>query len=87
MAELGLRLYADLYETEEGINFYRKYYDEDDEEVKLYVLIRILFELRDKENIEKEIEKAINGGIELRSKLVDLLNEIKRNDKLPRYMR
>lgn len=86
LAELGLRLYADLYETEEGINFYHKHYDEDDEEVKLYVLIRILFELRDKENIEKEMEKAINRGIELRSKLVDLLNEIKRNDKLPRYM-
>lgn len=86
LAELGLRLYADLHETEEGISFYHKYYDESNEEIKLYVLIRILFGLRDKENIEKEIEEAINRGIKLRSKLVDLLNEIKRNDKLPRYM-
>jgi len=77
---------SDLYETEEGISFYHKYYHEDKEEIKLYVLIRILFELRDKENIEKEIEKAINRGIKIRSKLVDLLNEIKRNGKLPRYM-
>jgi hypothetical protein len=86
LAELGLRLYADLHETEEGISFYHKYYHENNEEIKLYVLIRILFGLRDKENIEKEIEEAINRGVKLRSKLVDLLNEIKRNGKLPRYM-
>jgi len=85
LAELGLRFYADLHEVEKGIRFYYNYYQENDEEIKLYVLIRILFELRDKENIKKELQMAIDKGIELRNNLKNLLIEIKTNAQLPDY--
>jgi hypothetical protein len=78
-------LYADLYEVDEGIDFYYKHYREEDE-VKLYILIEILFELRDKENVVKELEKAIKTGVKLRSRLVDLLNKTKSDGMLPEYM-
>ena len=86
LAELGLRLYAELYEIEEGIGFYYKHYEEKSEEIKLYVLVRILFELGKRDNIEKELDKAVNNGIELRRSLADLRNEIKKNGELPRFM-
>jgi hypothetical protein len=85
LTELALRLYADLYEVDEGIDFYYKHYREEDE-VKLYILIEILFELRDKENVVKELEKAIKTGVKLRSRLVDLLNKTKSDGMLPEYM-
>lgn len=86
LTELAVRLYADLYEVDEGIDFFYKHYRENDEDVKLYVLVRILFQLRDQENIVKEIEKAIKKGVEVRSRLVDLLEKTKKDGVLPEYM-
>jgi hypothetical protein len=86
LTELALRLYAGLYEVDEGINFFYKHYREEDEDVKLYVLVRILFQLRAQDNIVKEIEKAMNKGVKVRSRLVDLLDETKKDGVLPEYM-
>lgn len=86
LSELGLRLYISLYEIEEGILFYEKYYHEN-EEVKLYILIRILFELRKKEEIVKQLENSLVKGIKPRKNLLNLLKEIKSKGELPDYMR
>ncbi len=86
LAELGLRLYFSLYETDEGIEFYHKHYHYNIQEVKLYVLITLLFEFEMKDEIVKEIDKAIENGIQPRNNLMKLKKEIEKNNKLPKYM-
>ncbi len=86
LAELGLRLYISLYEVQEGIDFYYKYYRYERDEVKLYILIVVLFQKKEKAFILAELEKAQKQGIKLRDNLVKLLNEIKKNDALPRFL-
>jgi len=86
LAELGLRLYLSLFEVEEGVQFYQTYYQDRSDEVKLYVLVRILFGTRHKDQIVIEIEKAIKKGIEPRENLLNLMKEIKQTNELPPYM-
>ena len=82
-----MRLYISLYEIEEGVDFYSKYYYGKNEEIKLYVLIRILFGYKNKEQIVKQIEDAIERGVEPRKNLMNLLNTIKESGTLPKHMR
>lgn len=42
LAELGFRLYTSLFEYNAAIDFYNKYAKESSEEIKLYILIRLL---------------------------------------------
>lgn len=85
--ELVFRLYMSLYEEERGIEYYKIQYYRKDEEIKLYVLIRLLFEYQKPGLIRRELETAIKEGIEPRKNLLDLLEHIKENDALPKYMR
>lgn len=86
LAELGYRFFLGLYELEEGIIFYEKNYYEDNEEIKLYVLVRLLLEDKKKEQIKIEIEKRIQKGIKPRKGLLKILKAIKDKDEIPRYM-
>jgi hypothetical protein len=87
LAEMGFRLYASLFEYDEAIQFYKKYAYERDNEVKLYVLIRLLFEFKQKEYIQSEIEKALKEGIKVRESLLKLKDTIEQAQELPQYMR
>lgn len=87
LAELGFRLYASLFEYNAAIDFYNKHHFERDIEISLYILIRLLFELRQKDLIKSELEKAQKQGIKLRSSLVNLLATIENEDSLPEFMR
>lgn len=86
LAELGYRLYFELGEYEEGIEFYKSNYYSFSEEVKLYVLIRLLFEGQHKKYILKEIEESKKNGVEPRKKLMDLYRELKDKNEFPKYM-
>ncbi len=86
LAELGLRLYLKLYEIENGIDFFHKYYNEENKEIKLYVLIRILFYEKETQKIKEELQKAIKNGIELRDSLINLLEYINKNNDLPNFI-
>lgn len=86
LTELGYRFYCSLFELQEGINFYNENYHEKDDEIKLYVLIRLLLEKEKKDQIRIEIEKAIQNGIKPRKRLLDILKEIKENNTMPKYM-
>ncbi len=86
LAELGLRLYLKLYEIEKGIDFFYKYYNEENKEIKLYVLIRILFYEKETQKIKEELQKAIKNGIELRDSLINLLEYINKNNDLPNFI-
>ncbi len=85
--ELVFMLYMSLYEHEEAIQYYQTHHYEYNEEVKLYILISILFRYQKPDLIRREIETAIEQGIKPRQNLLSLLKHIKENDKLPKYMR
>ncbi|MEM6348600.1 MAG: hypothetical protein AAF927_32250 [Bacteroidota bacterium] len=86
LVALVLRLHLRLYEYEEGISYYHANYYESSSEINLFILISILFEFQLKDQIVSELERAIGRGIELRERLITLLNEIKKTDQLPSYM-
>jgi hypothetical protein len=86
LTEFGFRLYVSLHETEEGIKFYQANHYSLREEVKLYILVSLLFEERKKKEIKTVIEQGIKNGIEPRDKLLIMLKGINENDQLPQYM-
>jgi len=61
-----------------------QYYIARNPELKLYILIRILFEFKNKDSIFEVLksEKTKN----LRKGLIDLRNFIQKHNKLPEYM-
>lgn len=86
LVEFVLRLYLRLHEPEEGIAYYHQHYHQSSDEVKLYVLVDILMRYQQKELIQSELQKAIDKGLALRQKLMNLLNTIETTGKLPQYM-
>ena len=84
LAELGFMLHASLFEYDEAIQFYKKYAYHRDNEVKLYMLIGLLFQEGQTEYIKKELEMAQRQGEKLRSSLVKLLETINETGILPR---
>jgi hypothetical protein len=83
LAEFGYRLYASLFEFEEAIQFYKKHAKQSDSEVKLYILINLLFENRQKEYIKLELQEAAKAGEKLRPALAKLLKTLENTDILP----
>lgn len=84
--ELVFRLYASLHEYEEGIKHYKKHHYQSDAEVKLYILISLLFNHKKPELICREIETGIKQGIKPRENLIKMLDYIKEKDALPKFM-
>jgi hypothetical protein len=86
LAEMGFRLHVSLFEYQEAIQFYKQYAFQKDSEVKLYILIRLLFEIRKKDYIKTELEAAVIEGIQPRKSLLALLKTIQDNKDLPKYI-
>jgi len=84
LTEIGLTAKIKLFEYETAIGYFNEQYIESKPEIKLYVLIRILFSHRLKDQIMSEIESKMS--IEPRKELLDLLNYIKVKNDLPTYM-
>ncbi len=82
--EFIFRFHGHLFNFEEAIKFFNANFIDRDAEIKLYVLIRLLFGFNEKDLIKRELKA--NKGIDLRDSLVDLLNFIEQNDKLPDYL-
>ena len=86
LVELVLRIYCSLYEYEDGISFFKAHYDEENPEVKLYILVRILFDFNAHQIISQEIELVNRTGIQPREKLLELNEYIKKHGGLPKYL-
>ncbi len=86
LAEFGLRLHLSLFEDKKAVAFFKQHYYDKDAEIKLYVLVRILFSCAKKELIVIEIEEAVHNKIKPREKLLNLAKHIKENNALPQYM-
>lgn len=86
LVELIYRLYTSLGHVENAIDFFKKNYYERKEEIRLYVLVRLLFEDGNQERIQYELEGAIEQGIEPRASLMQLLESIAKKENLPQYI-
>ncbi|MCB9267622.1 MAG: hypothetical protein H6558_21575 [Lewinellaceae bacterium] len=86
LTELIFRLHVQLDEHEEAIDFFKSHHYEHSEEIKLYVLIRTLFGYREKDYIIRELETAIENGIQPRENLLELLKHARTDGALPKYM-
>lgn len=82
--EFIFRFNAHLHDFDKGIQHYMQYYIARNPELKLYILISILFEFKNKDSIFEVLksEKTKN----LRKGLIDLRNFIQKHNKLPEYM-
>ncbi len=83
LVEMALRLSIELHEIENGINYYWKNNMEQNKEVSLYILLRILFEYGLKDYWVQEYERVASSGIDIREKLNSMYEYIQENDKLP----
>lgn len=86
LAEFGLRLHLSLFEDEKAIDFFKQHYYDRSAEIKLYVLVRILFSCGKKEAIVDAIEEAVYNKIKPRENLLELMKHIKEKGVLPKYM-
>jgi hypothetical protein len=86
LTEMGFRLYASMFQFEEAIVFYNNYHKQKDDEVKLYILVRLLFESQQKTHIQAVLESGVASGVALRASLKKLLATIQTKDVLPEYM-
>jgi len=84
--ELVFRLYMSLYEHERAIEYYKAQHYNRDEEIKLYILISLLFGYKKTDLVRREIEMGIKQGIEPRKNLIKMLEYTKEKNALPKAM-
>lgn len=87
LTTLIFKTHAVLYETANGIADYMTHFTDREPEVKLYILIDLLFRYNEKDLIVQQLEDAIKNNIKMRKSLLDLLDFIKLNNSLPEYIR
>lgn len=85
LATLGFSIRLTLFEYDEAVEFFNQHYYDNDEEVKLYILVDLLFNRRLKDQIKQQIEQAQKQSIKPRRQLIDLLKVIKNDNELPAY--
>ncbi len=83
LAKFGFIIYASLGEYGNAIKIFKKNYHDSSAEVKLFVLVKLLFREDQKELIKKELDLAIKKKINLRGSLVKLHQKIIKEDSLP----
>ncbi len=84
LTEIGFDAKIKLFEYDTAITYFNDHYIESEPEVKLYVLVTLLFAHRLKDHIKNEIDR--NTGINPRRALLNLLSYIKENDDLPKHI-
>lgn len=69
LAIMGFLCYVRLYEYQEGIDYFKKEHKEKDEEIKLYILLRLLKRRELSKYWKQEYELAVKNGIRPRKEL------------------
>lgn len=85
LSETVFKLYGRLCEYDAAIEyFYQNYnYDDNDNEIKLYVMLNMLRDLNQKDYWIREYESAVAKGVVPRDRLSKKYDYIKTNDKFP----
>jgi hypothetical protein len=84
LVELIVKLKLSLYDYDEAIIYFHRHYKENNKEIILYVLLRILLAYDLKDYWIREYEVAIKKDIEPRKLLKEKYAYIKENDELPK---
>jgi len=84
LTEIGFTAKVALFDYDAAIQYFQEHHIQRDEEVKLYILIKLLFNNKLKDQIVKVIEG--NQHLKPRKALTDLLQHIKKTGKLPNYL-
>ncbi|GKS80597.1 hypothetical protein LPAF129_02820 [Ligilactobacillus pabuli] len=77
--DLGLNLYFSLTEYEEGIKYFKQYYQESDREIALYHLLNWLINWNLPEEWLSVYEQALEEGIEPRKSLQEQYDILQKN--------
>jgi len=85
LIEIIFLCYRDLFEIEKGVSFYKKNFDEKDHEVKLYILLKWLFDCKKQELFLSEYNNAVNSGVKPRTALVEVVKTIQSTGDFPEY--
>lgn len=83
LTAMGFLCFARLYEYENAISYFKANYCKDDKEVALYILLRLLFGLKQKDYFLKEYEQALKNGIVPRDALKKVYRLTKETGELP----
>lgn len=83
LTELIFRLYMNLCEYDEGIDYYKKHIQKSNNEVNLYCLLQLLFEYGLRDYWMREYEAAVKKKVELRESLQRLYTYIKDKGEFP----
>jgi hypothetical protein len=86
LVEMIFRTHTKLYEFDEGIRFYQQHHYERQPEVKLYILVSLLFNAQQPDLIVREINAAEQAGVAPRENLKKLRDHIAKEGQLPRFM-
>lgn len=87
LVDLIFRTHAKLYEFEQGVAYYQQQHYERQPEVKLYILVSLLFDVQQPDLIVREIHLAEQAGVAPRENLRQLRDHITKEGQLPRFMR
>lgn len=85
LTTLGFAMHLSLFEYDEAIAFFHQHYYADQEDVKLYVLVKLLFDAGLKDQIKQQVKQAVKRGVQPRPRVMDLLKIILNDDELPIY--
>lgn len=69
LVRMVFRIQVELFEYDEAINFYNENYFQEDDEIKLYILLSLLLEYKLADHWIKAYESAVKRGIEPREVL------------------
>ncbi|MEK7251123.1 MAG: hypothetical protein AAB209_11955 [Bacteroidota bacterium] len=86
LCEFVFRSYCALRELDRALEYLETHYYAKDPEVKLYILVRLLFEYGETERIVRVIVEAKKKGVEPRGQIHKLKQFIEQHHRLPKYM-
>ena len=85
LTELIFRLFVNLCEYDEGIDYYKKHIQNVNNEVNLYCLLQLLFEYDLKDYWMREYEAAVKKKVAPRESLQRVYTYIKDNGEFPEH--
>jgi len=86
LTEFIFHAWMELGEADNAIADFRKYHQESSEEIKLYVMIRLLFGYKALEPIRVQMDLPSTNKIVIRKALNDLKEFIAKHNSLPEYV-
>ena len=85
LATMGFMCYAASYEAQKGVIYFNINYFEENDEVKLYILLELLFVYGEVEIFCQTYDNALTHGVKPREGVVKTYTFVMENGKFPKY--